>query len=190
MHSTATADYIMEDPREAMRLELKWIHARGYKSMWRAEYERTRKFFPSAAVQESFCVRCAHWIDLFARQAWTSVMSECKKQSGKIARMRKQTSFEGCASNGFRLEQLRLRLLAHVDGIPEGQRRRRKGNGQSLQTRRHDLLQDLDGQLLWHYPEDPMVQATVEKVVRRPRDDRVRSVRRAESFFRWPTRPV
>jgi ubiquinone/menaquinone biosynthesis C-methylase UbiE len=28
------------------------------------------------------------------------------------------------------------------------------------------LLQDLDGQLLWHYPEDPMVQGTVEKVVR------------------------
>ncbi len=28
------------------------------------------------------------------------------------------------------------------------------------------LLQDLDGQLLWHYPEDPVVQGTVEKVVR------------------------
>jgi hypothetical protein len=28
------------------------------------------------------------------------------------------------------------------------------------------LLQDLDGQLLWHYPEDPLVQRTVEKVVR------------------------
>jgi SAM-dependent methyltransferase len=27
------------------------------------------------------------------------------------------------------------------------------------------LLQDLDGQLLWHYPEDPSVQRTVEKVV-------------------------
>jgi len=27
-------------------------------------------------------------------------------------------------------------------------------------------LQDLDGQLLWHYPEDPVVQSTVEKVVR------------------------
>jgi SAM-dependent methyltransferase len=27
------------------------------------------------------------------------------------------------------------------------------------------LLQDLDGQLLWHYPEDPVVQGTVEKVV-------------------------
>jgi len=28
------------------------------------------------------------------------------------------------------------------------------------------LLQDLDGQLLWHYPEDPGVQGTVEEVVR------------------------
>jgi len=27
------------------------------------------------------------------------------------------------------------------------------------------LLQDLDGQLLWHYPEDPALQHTVEKVV-------------------------
>jgi hypothetical protein len=27
------------------------------------------------------------------------------------------------------------------------------------------LLQDLDGQLLWHYPEDPALQRTVEKVV-------------------------
>jgi ubiquinone/menaquinone biosynthesis C-methylase UbiE len=28
------------------------------------------------------------------------------------------------------------------------------------------LLQDLDGQLLWHYPEDPVVQSTAEKVAR------------------------
>src|SRR5258706_5505076 len=27
------------------------------------------------------------------------------------------------------------------------------------------LLQDLDGQLLWNYPEDPVVQCAVEKVV-------------------------
>jgi SAM-dependent methyltransferase len=27
------------------------------------------------------------------------------------------------------------------------------------------LLQDLDGQLLWHYPDDPEVQRTLEKVV-------------------------
>src|SRR5260370_30599487 len=27
------------------------------------------------------------------------------------------------------------------------------------------LLQDLDGQLLWHYPENPSVQRTLEKVV-------------------------
>src|SRR5437868_15532305 len=27
------------------------------------------------------------------------------------------------------------------------------------------LFQDLDGQLLWNYPEDPAVQRTVEKVV-------------------------
>ena len=27
------------------------------------------------------------------------------------------------------------------------------------------LLQDLDGQLLWHYPEEPAVQRTLEKVV-------------------------
>jgi len=27
------------------------------------------------------------------------------------------------------------------------------------------LLQDLDGQLLWHYPEDPVAQRTIEKVV-------------------------
>jgi SAM-dependent methyltransferase len=26
------------------------------------------------------------------------------------------------------------------------------------------LLQDLDGQLLWHYPEDPLMQGAVEKV--------------------------
>ena len=28
------------------------------------------------------------------------------------------------------------------------------------------LLQDLDGQLLWHYPEDPAVQGMAEKVVK------------------------
>src|SRR5206468_5342108 len=27
------------------------------------------------------------------------------------------------------------------------------------------LLQDLDGQLLWHYPEDAVVQSTAERVV-------------------------
>ena len=29
------------------------------------------------------------------------------------------------------------------------------------------LLQDLDGQLLWHYPEDPQLQETIERVVER-----------------------
>jgi SAM-dependent methyltransferase len=29
------------------------------------------------------------------------------------------------------------------------------------------LLQDLDGQLLWHYPEDPELQQTIERVVSR-----------------------
>ncbi len=39
---TATADYIMEDPREAMR---------GYKNIWRAEYTAAQKFCRSAVVQ-------------------------------------------------------------------------------------------------------------------------------------------
>jgi SAM-dependent methyltransferase len=65
------------------------------------------------------------------------------------------------ASNSFDLVYSRMLLeyLKDKEGAVQEMARVCKRGGVVL-------LQDLDGQLLWHYPEDPVVQATVEKVVR------------------------
>jgi len=57
---TATAEYIMEDPREALRLELqRSIPMAGCKSTWRIEFIRGQSPFGGMRVQASFCAQSA-----------------------------------------------------------------------------------------------------------------------------------
>ncbi len=121
MNSTAMVDYIMEDPREAMRLELK-VDPRA----WVQKYVAGR----IRAGAEILSVGCGPGVIDFASNSFDFVYS-----------------------------RMLMEYLKDKESAVKEMARVCKRGGTIL-------LQDLDGQLLWHYPEDPVVQGTVEKVVR------------------------
>jgi ubiquinone/menaquinone biosynthesis C-methylase UbiE len=165
--TTTTADYIMEDPREAMRLELKVDpHA------WVQKY-LARRISTGAEV---LSVGCGPGVILRELCAWDgSIRATGLDISDERVREAKQRNRENAkarfvcgdaqamdfASDSFDLVYSRM-LLQYLknkeSAVREMARVCRRGGTV--------LLQDLDGQLLWHYPEDPVVQGTVEKVVR------------------------
>ncbi len=128
---TATADYIMEDPREAMRLEL--------------------KVDPYAWVQKNLAGRIRGRAEVLSVGCGPGVIFFV---CGDAQAM-------DFGSNSFDLVYSRMLMeyLKDKEGAVKEMVRVCKPGGTVL-------LQDLDGQLLWHYPEDPVVQGTVEKVVR------------------------
>jgi ubiquinone/menaquinone biosynthesis C-methylase UbiE len=167
MNSTATADYIMEDPREAMRLELKVdSHA------WVQKYVAGR-IRPNAQVLSVGCgpgviLRDLCALDRSIRATGLDISDERVQEARRKNHENAQANFVrgdaqamDFASNTFDFVYSRMLMeyLKDKEGAVREMARVCKRGGTVL-------LQDLDGQLLWHYPEDPLVQATVEKVVR------------------------
>lgn len=166
-NSTATADYIMEDPREAMRLELKVDpHA------WVQKYVAGR----IGANAQVLSVGCGPGVILrevcalgrSIRATGVDISDERVQEAKRKNRENPQANFVrgdaqamDFASNSFDFVYSRMLMeyLKDKESAVREMARVCKRGGTVL-------LQDLDGQLLWHYPEDPVVQATVEKVVR------------------------
>jgi ubiquinone/menaquinone biosynthesis C-methylase UbiE len=162
----ATADYIMEDPREALRLEVKVDpHA------WVQKYLAHRV----CAGAEVLSVGCGPGVILSAvTQLDSSIratgldVSEARLQQAKERNRENSRVHFVCGdaqsmefqSNSFDLVYCRMLLqyLKEKERAVSEMARVCKPGGTVL-------LQDLDGQLLWHYPEDAAVQQTVEKVV-------------------------
>ena len=163
----ATIDYIMDDPREAARLKAKvdpeaWVH----KYMG----DRIR------SGMEVLSVGCGPGVILAAvcalhpsfRGTGMDISSDRVKEATRINRENPRTRFVcGDAqamqfpADSFDLVYCRM-LLQY---LPKKERAvaemaRVCTPGGTV------LLQDLDGQLLWHYPEDAVLQSAVEKVVR------------------------
>jgi len=163
---TATADYIMEDPREAMRLELKVDPG-----AWVQKY-LAHRVCPGAEVLSVGCgpgviLREVSALDGSIRATGIDVSSERVQEAKQKNRGIPQVNFvRGDAqamefpSDRFDLVYSRMLLeyLKDKEGAVREMARVCKPGGTVL-------LQDLDGQLLWHYPENPSVQRTLEKVV-------------------------
>jgi ubiquinone/menaquinone biosynthesis C-methylase UbiE len=162
----ATADYIMEDPREALRLELK-VDPRAWVQKYLAHRVR-----PGAEVLSVGCgpgVILSAVTDLDSSISATGIdVSEVRLQQAK-ERTRENSRLKfvcGDAqsmelrSNSFDLvySRMLLQYLKEKERAVSEMARVCKPGGTVL-------LQDLDGQLLWHYPENPSVQRTLEKVV-------------------------
>src|SRR6266404_4070289 len=141
MSKLAPADYIMEDPREALRLE--------------------RKVDPVAWVQKYLEHRVGPGAEVLSVGCGPGVILRT------VANLDLSIRATGIDISGERLEQARERnrdnpRVQFVCG--DAQSMEFQSNSFDLVYCRM-LLQDLDGQLLWHYPEDPSVQRTLEKVV-------------------------
>jgi len=163
---TATADYIMEDPREALRLELKVDP-----DAWVQKY-LAHRVCPSAVVLSVGCgpgviLRAVTSLDSSIRATGIDVSEPRLQQAMENNRRNSRVQFVcGDAqsmefqSNSFDLVYCRMLLqyLKEKERAVSEMARVCKPGGTVL-------LQDLDGQLLWHYPENPSVQRTLEKVV-------------------------
>jgi ubiquinone/menaquinone biosynthesis C-methylase UbiE len=163
---TATADYIMEDPREAMRLELKvdphaWVQKYLVRRVPAGAHVLSVGCGPGVILREL----CA--LDPSIRATGLDISDDRLQEAKQKNRQNAQANFVrgdaqsmDFASNSFDLVYSRMLLeyLKDKEGALKEMVRVCKRGGAVL-------LQDLDGQLLWHYPEDPVVQGTVEKVV-------------------------
>jgi ubiquinone/menaquinone biosynthesis C-methylase UbiE len=164
---TVMADYIMEDPREAMRLELK-VDPHKWVQKYLARRVRTGAQVLSVGCGPGVILRELCALDGSIRATGLDISEERVQEAKQRNHENTQANFVRgdaqameFASNSFDFVYSRMLMeyLKDKEGAVKEIARVCKREGTVL-------LQDLDGQLLWHYPEDPVVQSTVEKVVR------------------------
>jgi len=164
---TATADYIMEDPREAMRLELK-VDPHAWVQKYLAHRIRAGAQVLSVGCGPGVIVRELCTLDPSIQATGLDISDERVQEAKGRNLENAQANFVrgdaqamDLASNRFDLVYSRMLMEYLKDkesAVKEMVRVCKRGGAV--------LLQDLDGQLLWHYPEDPVVQGTAERVVR------------------------
>lgn len=166
MNTVPAIDYIMEDPREAARLEAK-VDPQDWVQKYMAHRVR-----PSAEVLSVGCgpgvilneVSALHpsihatGIDISADRVQEAVQKNrdnprLKFVCGDARAMQFPTDSFDFVYSRMLLQYLREKEKAVAEMV-----RVCKPGGTIL-------LQDLDGQLLWHYPEDANMQQAVEKVL-------------------------
>jgi ubiquinone/menaquinone biosynthesis C-methylase UbiE len=166
MSQASPVNYIMEDPREALRLELKVDP-----SAWAQKY-LAHLVHPGADVLSVGCgpgviLGAVTALDPSIRATGVDISEDRVQQAVQRNRGNKSVKFvAGDAhamefpSNHFDIVYCRMLLqyLKEKEQAVAEMTRVCKPGGTVL-------LQDLDGQLLWHYPEDAAVQRTAEKVV-------------------------
>lgn len=164
---TNTTPYIMDDPREAMRLELKvdpeaWVH--------KYVAHRISSHFnvldvgcgPGVILREIAALDPtirATGVEISPDRA--QIARDKHADNSHITFMAGDAHAMQIAANSFDFVYSRMlfQYLPDKQGaVTELVRVCRPGGTV--------LLQDLDGQLLWHYPESPAVQRAVETVVK------------------------
>ena len=161
-----TIDYIMEDPREATRLELK-VDARA----WVQKYVAHRV----GVDAEVLCVGCGPGailrevlaLDPSLKGVGLDISADRIEEAKKRNRGIPQIEFVRGDAQAMRLPSNRFDLV-YSRMLLEYLKDKEGAVGEMVRVCKPGgrvLLQDLDGQLLWHYPEDPVVQRTAEKVI-------------------------
>jgi ubiquinone/menaquinone biosynthesis C-methylase UbiE len=163
----ATAEYIMEDPREATRLALK-VDAHSWVQRYLAHRVRSGAEVLSVGCGPGVILREVCRLDASIRATGIDLSAErvreAKQKNNGIPQLdfiRGDAQAMELPSDRFDLVYSRMLLeyLKDKEGAVREMARVSKRGGTVL-------LQDLDGQLLWHYPEDQVVQGTAEKVVK------------------------
>ncbi len=166
MNRVSPTAYIMEDPREAMRLEVKVDPA-----AWVRKY-LTHRVPPGAEILSVGCgpgviLREVCALDSSIKGTGIDISAERIREAirnnpanSRMQLLRGDAHAMQFSSDSFDLVYSRM-LFEYLHD-------KEQAAAEMVRVCRPGgtvLLQDLDGQLLWNYPEDPVVQRTVEKVV-------------------------
>ena len=166
MKELGSLSYIMEDPREAARLEAK-VDPEAWVQKYLAHRVRSGAEVLSVGCGPGVILDAvstlhpsirATGIDISAERVEEAIQRNSENPRLKFVRGDAQTM--QFASDSFDLVYTRM-LFQYL-------REKEKAVAEMVRVCKPGgtvLLQDLDGQLLWHYPEDPLIQSAVEKVV-------------------------
>lgn len=166
MNTVPAIDYIMEDPREAARLEAK-VDPRDWVQKYLAHRVRPRTEVLSVGCGPGIilnevsalhpCIR-ATGLDISADRVQEAAQRNRDNPSLKFVRGDAQAMQFPADRFDLVYSRMLLQYLRDKEKAVAEMVRVCKPGGTIL-------LQDLDGQLLWHYPEDARVQRAVEKVL-------------------------
>lgn len=166
MNQSATVDYIMEDSREAARLEAK-VDPAPWVQTYLAHRVRPHAQVLSVGCGPGVILNAVSALHPSIRGTGIDISEDRIQEAIRRNRTNPQLEFvRGDAhamqlpSNTFDLVYSRM-LFQY---LPE----KARALGEMVRVCRPGgtvFLQDLDGQLLWHYPEDPAMQRAVERVM-------------------------
>ena len=166
MNTVPTIDYIMEDPREAARLEAK-VDPDAWVQKYLAQLVRSGAEVLSVGCGPGVILNEVSELHPSVRATGIDISADRVKEAIQRNRENPHLKFvRGDAqaipfpSHSFDLVYSRM-LLQYL-------REKEKAVAEMARVCRPGgivLLQDLDGQLLWHYPEDAKVQRAVEKAL-------------------------
>ena len=164
--SSAQLTYIMEDPREAMRLELK-VDAEAWVGKYLVPLLRPGAQVLSVGCGPGMILRqvCsldnsihATGIDLSAGRVQAAIQKNTADSRLKFVQGDAHAMPFPADSFDLVYARMLFEYLAEKERAAAEMVRVCKAGGTVM-------FQDLDGQLLWNYPEDPALQSAVEKVV-------------------------
>ena len=163
----ATVDYIMDDPREAARLKAK-VDPEAWAHKYMGSHIRSGMEVLSVGCGPGVILAAVCDLQPSVRGTGLDISPNRVKQAAETNRGNPRTRFLcGDAqamqfpSNTFDVVYCRM-LMEYLPNKEQAvaEMARVCAPGGTV------LLQDLDGQLLWHYPEDAVLQGDVEKVVK------------------------
>ncbi len=167
MVKAATIDYIMDDPREAARLEAK-VDPQAWVEKYMAGHIEPGMEVLSVGDGPGIILGAICDLHPSVRGTGVDISPDRVNEAARKNRGNPRTRFVcGDAhamqfpAESFDLVYCRMLMqyLQHKERAVAEMVRVCKPGGMVL-------LQDLDGQLLWHYPEDPALQQAVEKSVK------------------------
>jgi SAM-dependent methyltransferase len=166
MLKSATVDYIMDDPREAARLEAK-VNPHAWVEKYISGYIEPGMEVLSVGDGPGVILGAICELHSSVRGTGIDISPDRVNEAARKNRGNPRTRFVcGDAhamqfpAGSFDLVYCRMLLqyLRDKEHAVEEMVRVCKPGGTVL-------LQDLDGQLLWHYPEDPGLQSALEKTI-------------------------
>jgi ubiquinone/menaquinone biosynthesis C-methylase UbiE len=162
----SAVEYIMEDPREAMRLEVK-VDAHAWVQKYLAHRVGAGAEVLSVGCGPGVILREVVALDNSIQATGLDISEDRIREARQRHRGVESMNFVRGDSHAMEFSSNRFDLV-YSRMLLEYLKNKEQAVGEMVRVCRPGgtlLFQDLDGQLLWHYPEDAVMQQNSEKVV-------------------------